>query len=107
MLDIVNNGTETIIFEPDEMIGIVDFRSLGYYKIKLDILQQNLGKYYRFESTETLCKYFNKYINTLKKDREQSDQKEGYLWLDSSDERKHMTDQDNIGQVYRLREAHA
>ena len=24
VLDIVNNGTETIIFKPEEMIGIVD-----------------------------------------------------------------------------------
>ena len=33
ILDILNNGTETIIFIPKEMIGIVDLRSLGYYKI--------------------------------------------------------------------------
>ena len=39
MLDIVNKSTETIIFKPEEMIGIVDFRSLGYYKIKQGILQ--------------------------------------------------------------------
>ena len=38
ILDIVNNGTETIIFKPKEMIGIVDLRSLGYYKIKHGIL---------------------------------------------------------------------
>ena len=31
-LDIVNNGTGTIIFKPEEMLGIVDLRSLGYYK---------------------------------------------------------------------------
>ena len=49
VLDIVNNGTETIIFKLEEMIGIVDLRSLGYYKIKQGILQQNLSKYYRFE----------------------------------------------------------
>ena len=42
ILDVVNNGTETIIFKPEEMLGIVDLRSLGYYKIKQDILQQNL-----------------------------------------------------------------
>ena len=54
ILDIVNNGTETIIFKPEGMIGIVDLRSLGYYKIKQDILQQNLSKYYRFERAETL-----------------------------------------------------
>ena len=68
ILDIVNNGTETIIFKPEEMIGIVDLRSLGYYKIKQGILQQNLSKYYRFEKAETLCKYFNKFINMLKKE---------------------------------------
>ena len=57
----------TIIFEPEEMIGIVDLRSLGYFKIKQGILQQNLSKYYRFERAETLCEYFNKFINMLKK----------------------------------------
>ena len=41
ILDIVNNGKENIIFKPKEMIGIVDLRSLGYYKIKQGILQQN------------------------------------------------------------------
>ena len=34
ILDMVNNSTETIIFKPEEMSGIVDLRSLGYYKIK-------------------------------------------------------------------------
>ena len=29
ILDIVNNGTETIIFKQEEMLGIVDLRSLG------------------------------------------------------------------------------
>ena len=46
ILDIVNNGIETIIFKPKEMIGFVDLRSLGYYKIKQGILQQNLSNYY-------------------------------------------------------------
>ena len=74
--DIVNNGTETIIFKAKEITGIVDLRSLGYYKTKQGILQQNLGKYYRFDRVETSCKYFNKFINTLKKEREQSELKE-------------------------------
>ena len=33
-LNIVNNGTENIIFKPEHMIGIVDLRLLGYYKTK-------------------------------------------------------------------------
>ena len=34
IIDMVNNATETMIFGPEEMIGIVDLRPLGYYKIK-------------------------------------------------------------------------
>ena len=94
ILDIVTNGTGTLIFQHKEMIGIVDLRSLGYYKIKQGILQQNLSKYYRFERGETLCKYFNKFINTLKKEREQSELKESYPWLDFSGKRKYMTDRE-------------
>ena len=53
VLDIVNKGKDTMIFKPGDMIGIIDLRSLGYYKIKQDILQQNLSKYYRFERAES------------------------------------------------------
>ena len=70
ILDIVNKGANTMIFRLEEMIGIIDLRSLGYYKIKQEILQQNLSRYYRFEGAEKLCEYFNKFVNTLKKERE-------------------------------------
>ena len=60
-----------MIFKPEEMIRIIDLRSLGYYKIKHGILQQNLSKYYRFERAEKLCGYSNKFVNTLKREREQ------------------------------------
>ena len=102
ILDIVKNGTETIIFKPEEMIGIVEFRSLGYYKTKQGILQQNLSKYYRFEREKTLCKYFNKFINKLKKEREQIEPEERYPWLDSTDERKYMTDQEILDKYINL-----
>ena len=58
------------------MLGILDLRSLGYYKIKQGILQQNLGKYYRFEKEDTSCEQLNKSINTLKKERQQEETKE-------------------------------
>ena len=34
ILDIINKGRDTMILRPEEMIGIIDLRSLGYYKIK-------------------------------------------------------------------------
>ena len=78
ILDIVNNDTGTIIFKPEEMLGIVDLRSLGYCKIKQSILQQNLCKYYRFERADTLCEYFNKSVHMLKKERQQKYLDESY-----------------------------
>ena len=65
MLDITSNGLDTIIFKPQEVLGMLDLRSLGYYKIKQGILQQNLSKYYRFAKADTLCEEFNNFINTL------------------------------------------
>ena len=48
ILEIKNKGKDTMILKPEEMIGIIDMRSLRYYKIKQGILQQNLSRYYRF-----------------------------------------------------------
>ena len=62
------------------MIGILDLRSLGYYKISQGVLQQRLSKYYHFEPADALCEQFNKFVNTLKKEKEES--KEKYPCLD-------------------------
>ena len=44
----------------------------------------------------------NKFINTLKKGRKE-ETKENYPWLDPSNERKYMTDRENIRKIHRLR----
>ena len=69
------------------MIGISDLRSLGYYKIRQGVLQQNLNKCYHFESPDRLCEEFNTLVQELKKDKKILDQ-EKYLWLEDSEERK-------------------
>ena len=38
-LKITNNTSETVTFDRLNMLGILDLRSLGYYKIKQDVLQ--------------------------------------------------------------------
>ena len=70
-LDVTNSSLEAVILDPKEMLGILDLRLIGYYKIKQGILQQNFGQYYRFESADILCEQFNKFINALKKDKEE------------------------------------
>ena len=102
MLDITNKGTNTMIFKPEQMIGIIDLRSLGYYKIKQGILQQNLSRYYKFEKAEKLCEYFNKFVNTLKEEREQKSSEDRYPWLDPDDERRHMTDKEILDKYINL-----
>ena len=63
------SGLKTVLFNPKEMLRILELRSMGYYKIKQGILWQNMSKYYKFKSVNTLCEKFNRFINTLKKGR--------------------------------------
>ena len=42
-LDVTNSSLETVIFNPKEMLGILDLWSIRYYKIKHGVLQQNLS----------------------------------------------------------------
>ena len=93
-MDIKNAGKDTMILNLKEMIGIIDIRSLGYYKIKQGILQQNLSKHYRFEEASKLCEYFNKFGEALKEDREQVTSVDKYPWLDPEDERRKMMDRE-------------
>ena len=67
MLDITNNMRETLIFDR-KTIGILDFRSLGYYKIKQWVLPQNLNKYYHFEEANRVGEVFNKMVETVRQE---------------------------------------
>ena len=101
-MDIKNAGKDTMILNQKEMIGIIDIRSLGYYKIKQGILQQNLSRYYRFEEASKLCEYFNKFMDTLKKDREQTTPVDKYPWLDPEDKKRNMTDREILEKYINL-----
>ena len=92
-LDATNNTQETVIFEPKQMLGVLDLRSLDYYTIRQGVLEQISNKCYHFESTEKLCEEFNSLVKELKKDEKISN-KEKYPWLEDSDEKKYMTDRE-------------
>ena len=101
-LDITNNTRETIIFDKKTTIGILDLRSLRYYKIKQGVLQQNLNKYYQFEEADKVCAEFNKMVETIRQD-EKSDSRQQYPWLDDTDERKYMTDKEILDKYIDLK----
>ena len=103
-LDITNNTRETIIFDKKMSIGILDLRSLGYYKIKQGVLQQNLDKYYQFEEIDKICADFNKLMEE-KRQEEKKSSKERYPWLDDADERKYMTDKEILDKYINLKDS--
>ena len=93
---ITNKTHETVTFGRTEMIGILDLRSLGFYKIKQEVLQEHLGRHYHFKLADNVCDKYNRFVNLMRKEEENSE--EIFLWLDDTDKRKHMTDRD-IGQM--------
>ena len=103
-LDITNNTRETVIFDKKTSIGILDLRSLGYYKIKQGVLQQNLNKYYQFEVADKVCVEFNKMVEAIRKE-ERNDSEERYPWLDDADERKYMTDEEILDKYINLEDS--
>ena len=59
ILRITNNTNDVVVFDRQDMIGILDIRSLGYYEVKPDVLQKHLGEQYHFELAENMCDQFN------------------------------------------------
>ena len=86
------------------MIGILDLRWIGYYKIKYGILQKNLSKFYRLESADISYEQFNKFINILKKEKEERKgrMKDKYPGLDQGDKRRNMSDKEMLGKCVDL-----
>ena len=103
-LDITNITRETIIFDKKTSIGILDLRSLGYYKIKQGVLQQNLDKYYQFKEVDKICADFNS-IMEEKRQEEKNGSEESYPWLDDADERKYMTDKEILDKYINLKDS--
>ena len=63
---VTNSTHEAVTFDPKKILGIIDLRLIGYYKIKQGVLQQNLSCMYHIESANDVCNQFNRLINTLK-----------------------------------------
>ena len=92
VLKIKNKTHETITFDRMGMMGVVDLRSLGFYKIKQEVLQEHLSRHYHFELADDVCDQYNRLVNLMRKEEEKSEGK--FPWLDDTDERKYMTDRE-------------
>ena len=89
VLKIMNKTHKTVTFERTEMMGIVDLKSLGCYKIKQE---EHLGRHYHFKLTDDVCNQYNRFVNLMRKEGENSEGK--FPWLEDTDERKYMMDRE-------------
>ena len=101
MLDLTNSSSEIVILNPKEVIGVLDLRSLGYYKIQQGGLQQTLSKFYNFKSAENVCNQFNNLINTLQK--EETIETGGKIHLSNSS--LHKEKKEVMDMLYKYKEA--
>ena len=92
VLKITNKTHETVTFDKMEMMGGVDLRTLGFYKIKQEVLQEHLSRHYHFELADNVCDQYNRLVNLMRKEEEKSEGK--FPWLDDTDKRKYMTDRE-------------
>ena len=95
-----NKTYETVTFGWTEMIGVVDLRLLGFYKIKQEVLQEHLDKHYHFESADDICNLYNRFVNLMGKEEENSKGK--YPWLEDTDKRKYMMDREILDKYINL-----
>ena len=70
ILKITNPTHKNVTFRWTEMMGFVDLRSLGFYKIKQEVLQEHLGRHYHFELADDVCNQYNRFVNLLRKEEE-------------------------------------
>ena len=75
VLKIKNKTCKTITFCKSNMMGVVDLRSLGFYKIKQEVLQEHLSRHYYFELADNVCDEYNRLVNLMRKEEEHSEGK--------------------------------
>ena len=100
VLKITNKMHKIVTFDRMGMMGVVDLRSLGFYKIKQEVLQEHLSRHYHFELADDVCDQYNRLVNLMRIEEEKSEGK--FPWLDDMDERKHMTDREILDKYMNL-----
>ena len=100
VLKITNKTYETVTFGRTEMMGIVDLRSPGFYKIKQEELQEHLGRHYHFKLGDNVCHQYNRFVNLMRNEEENSEGK--FPCLEDTDKRKYMTDREILDKYVNL-----
>ena len=92
VLKATNKTHESMTFGRTEMMVVIDLRSLGFYKIKQEVLQEHLGRHYHFKLADDVCDQYNRFVNLMRKEEENSEGR--FPWLEDTDERKYIMDRE-------------
>ena len=113
VMQIINNTPTTMYFSPEQSIGIVDIRSLGYYNIKPEVMRFNLTGFHNLSSRWDMDPHFEECFakfsaqNVRYKKRGVKEKgPDPYPWLDKDDPRRHMTDEEILYKYVDLSESH-
>ena len=113
VMQIINNTPTTMYFSPEQSIGIVDIRSLGYYNIKPEVMHFNLTGFRNLSSRWDMDPHFEKCFAKFSTQnvhyRKRGVKEKGpdpYPWLDKDDPRRHMTDKEILYKYVDLSESH-
>ena len=112
VMEIINNTPINMYLCPEEHIGVVDIRSLGYYNVKPQIMHFNLTGVHNLFSKWHLDNRFEKYYSRISTQNVRYKRKEiarktpdPYPWLDEDDPRRDMTDEEILYKYIDLSES--
>ena len=113
VIQIINNTPSTMYLSPEELIGIVDLRSLGYYNIKPQVMHFNLTGIHNLISKWNLDLKFEEYFAKVSTQNVHYQKREvvrkppdPYPWLDEDDPQRDMTDKEILYQYIDLSKSH-
>ena len=107
-LGISNHSGKKIEITPDAPIGILDVRSVGYFHIGLDHLKRDHLKGYKFKTLHEIEYQMNKmidFVNDQNKPKRPRNHSDPYPWLDPSDPRRHLTDEEILDKTVNLKDS--
>ena len=102
--------SEEVTFLPKTVLGILDLRSLGYFKVNYEDSVRRMGGYFTFfhyfkeTSDGTPDPIFNR-MHKISSDVRQdtNSTKDPYPWLEPDDPRRHQTDAEILRSLISLR----
>ena len=112
VMEIINNTPSTMYLCPDESIGVVDIRSLGYYNIRPQVMYFNLTGIHNLFSKWNLDNRFREYYSKIstqnvryKREEIARKTRDPYPWLDEDDPRRDMTNEEILHKYIDLSES--